>query len=316
VLDFPRADRCLPSLWQQTVDAFVDAHRGASASPCVVSLLPEGLPESVGEELLRLGVAPMQGVPDCLDAVAAARAIGAAQRSAAEIAPLDAAARYSVDLPVMLDEWTGKQTLSQYGLAVPTGAVADAASAPEIAAGLGFPVVVKALSTAIAHKTEAGAVRVGLADERQVRDAVAAMGGLADRFLVEKQVDDVVAELIVGVHRDPQFGLALTVGAGGVLVELMRDTVTLLLPTGRAEVREALRSLRIWPLLAGYRNRPAADVDAVVDAVLALAGYARVHQDTLMELDVNPLLVRPDGAVAVDVLVRLGSSGDARSFAS
>src|SRR5690606_25515115 len=119
----------------------------------------------------------------------------------------------------------------------------------------------------------AGAVRVGLADERQVRDAVAAMGGLADRFLVEKQVDDVVAELIVGVHRDPQFGLALTVGAGGVLVELMRDTVTLLLPTGRAEVREALRSLRIWPLLAGYRNRPAADVDAVVDAVLALAGY-------------------------------------------
>src|SRR5690606_24161857 len=100
------------------------------------------------------------------------------------------------------------------------------------------------------------------------------------------------------------------------LVELMRDTVTLLLPTGRAEVREALRSLRIWPLLAGYRNRPAADVDAVVDAVLALAGYARVHQDTLMELDVNPLLVRPDGAVAVDVLVRLGSSGDARSFAS
>lgn len=318
VLDYPRADRCLPSQWQTTVDAFVDAHRATPAPACVVSLLPEGLPEPVGEELLWQGIAPMQGVADCLDAVAAARTIGAAQRSAAEIAPLDPAARYAVDVPLQLDEWSGKQALRSYGLAVPAGAIADATTAADVAASVGFPVVVKALSATIAHKTEVGGVRVGLTEERQVRDAVDTMSGLADRFLVERMVTGAVAELIVGVYRDPQFGLALTVGAGGELVELMRDTATLLLPATTEELHAALRSLRVWPLLAGYRGRPPADVDAAVAAIAGVAAYARAHQDSLVELDVNPLLVLPagQGAVAVDVLVRLGTHAETESYAS
>lgn len=115
-------------------------------------------------------------------------------------------------------------------------------------------------------------------------------------------VDGVGAELIVGVRRDPQFGLALTLGAGGVLVELVRDSATLLLPATDDEVLDALRGLRIWPLLAGFRG-PGADVAAVVEAVAAIGRYAMANAQ-LLELDVNPLLARRHGAIAVDVLVR------------
>ncbi len=118
-----------------------------------------------------------------------------------------------------------------------------------------------------------------------------------------------VAELIVGITRDPQFGLALVLGAGGVLVEMVRDSATLLLPTDRAAVERALSGLRIAKLLAGYRGRAAGDMAAAVDAVLAVAAFAEAERDRLIELDVNPLFVLPvgRGAVAVDALIVLAA---------
>ncbi|HEX6015223.1 MAG TPA: acetate--CoA ligase family protein, partial [Geminicoccaceae bacterium] len=116
-----------------------------------------------------------------------------------------------------------------------------------------------------------------------------------------------VAELIVGVSRDPQLGLCLVVGAGGVLVELLDDRALLLLPTTEEAVRAAVLGLRATPLLQGFRGRPAGDIEAAVTAALAVARFAQAHADRLAELDVNPLIVRPagKGAVAADVLVRL-----------
>src|SRR5699024_6667700 len=104
---------------------------------------------------------------------------------------------------------------------------------------------------------------------------------------------DAVAELIVGVRRDPVFGPALTIGSGGVLVELLRDTTSLLLPVSREQVGGAVRQLRIWPVLSGYRGS-AADVPAVLDAIVAVAEFAADRPD-ICELDVNPLLALPEG---------------------
>ncbi|MGW1682510.1 acetate--CoA ligase family protein [Saccharopolyspora sp. NPDC002376] len=283
------------------MDAFLAAHRTVGSPACVVSSLPEGLPEQVGERLLEEGVAPMQGLADCLAAISAAAKIGAAQRKSGATAPLEIPVEV-VGEPHQLDEWAGKRELSASGVATPEGVLTSADDAPEAAARIGFPVVVKAVSADLAHKTEAGGVRVGLTSREQVRDAVADMAGLTDAFLVERMVEGAVAELIVGVRRDPQFGLSLTIGAGGVLVELVRDSVTLLLPATREQIEDALRDLRIWPLLAGFRGS-AADVRAVVDAIAAIAEHAR-GDDALLELDVNPLLASPRGAVAVDVLIR------------
>jgi acetyl-CoA synthetase len=138
-----------------------------------------------------------------------------------------------------------------------------------------------------------------------VRDAVAAMGHLSDTFLIEKMEAGAVAEMIVGVQRDAQFGLSMTVGAGGIWVELLKDSATLLFPVLRHEVVQALASLRIRALLDGFRGQPAGDVDALVDAIMAIANFAQGHADRLLELDVNPVLVMPvgRGVRAVDALI-------------
>jgi acetyl-CoA synthetase len=172
---------------------------------------------------------------------------------------------------------------------------------------VGFPVVVKAVSDTLAHKTEAGGVRLNLKTAAEVQAAVAAMGHLASEFLVEQMAGDVVAEIIVGINRDAQFGLALTLGSGGVLVELLKDTTTLLLPVSHGDIRTALQGLKSWPLLNGYRGKAPGDVEALIDAVSAIAAYAKAHADRLLELDVNPILVLPadHGVIAVDALIHL-----------
>jgi acetyl-CoA synthetase len=172
-------------------------------------------------------------------------------------------------------------------------------------------VVVKAVSAQLAHKTEAGGVQLNVQNAAGVRAAVANMCALSDRFLVEQMAGQVVAEIIVGVQRDAQFGLSLTVGAGGILVELLQDAQTLLFPVARDEVLQALQSLKSWPLLAGFRGKAAGDVEALVDAVLAISAYAQANAPALLELDVNPVLVLPvgQGVLAVDALIRL--SGEA-----
>lgn len=259
----------------------------------------------------------MQGLHAGLDAFGVAAAAGV-RRS--EILAAGSAATEIYALPPVaedrhiLSEDEGKRALAAYSLTVPKGRIATAAEAPAAAKALGFPVVVKLAEPALAHKTEAGAVQLNLKSEAEVSAAVAAIeanlarykpGAKAQKFLVEKMVGGVVAELIVGVKRDPQFGLVLVVGAGGILVELVEDAATLLLPTSRDEVAAALRGLKVAKLLKGYRGKPAGDLEAAIEAVMAVVAYADAARDKLVELDVNPLMVLPkgQGVVAVDALV-------------
>ena len=327
VLDYPRLDRCSAESWGTTVDAFVVAARNRSHGATVVASLPEDLPEEFAKALRAQGIAPMHGIPDCLDAIAHAARIGDARTRLAHLQPLadlvpltgtgpsatidhsPTASKYAASTASShtLNEAAGKQALAAFGLPVPRGQVVSAAQAPDFADSLGYPVVVKAVSAQLAHKTEAGGVQLQVQNAEAVRAAVARMGALSDRFLVEQMATQVVAEIIVGVQRDAQFGLSLTVGAGGILVELLQDAQTLLFPVARDEVLQALQSLKVWPLLAGFRGKAAGDVEALLDAVLAIAAYAHAHAHTLLELDVNPVLVLPagQGVLAVDVLIRL-----------
>lgn len=324
LLDLPRADRCEDGAWTITLDAYVAAQRRTGAPACVVGSLPEGVPEPVAQRLMSQGIVPLQGLADGVRAIAAAHRIGTARRTADRTLPPHGPPLHepvrdgetpddeetpddgdTLDGGETLDEHAGKRELAGYGVPVPDSSVAAPGEAARAARELGFPVVAKALAADMAHKSEVGGVRLGLAGEAAVEEAVSAMAGLADRFLIERMVPDAVAELLVGVHHDPAFGPALTLGAGGVLVGLVRDTATLLLPVTREEIEAALSSLRVWPLLRGFRGRPAGDVPAVVDAVQAVAAYVRDHPQ-VTELDVNPLLVLPEGrgAIAADVLIR------------
>ncbi len=319
VLDFPKPGVGSDKEWQVAVDAMIGAHRGRNKTSIVLSNLSELLPEDARQRMLAAGIAPMQGLNEGMAALAALVKYG--QRRA-EVAAL--ADSRCLELPAaqtvggeshLLDEWRSKQLLSRYGLPVPAGRLVSLENVAAIAGEVGFPVVMKAVSDRLAHKTEAGAVALNLTQGAEVQACAEDMArrlaeqGLTEiSFLIEPMICDSVAELIIGLKRDTQFGLALIVGTGGILVNLMNDSATLLLPTTRQDVTQALHGLKGHPLLTGYRGRPEGDLDAVVDAVMAVADFAIAHWDLVTELDINPLLVRPKGlgAVAVDALVRLG----------
>jgi acyl-CoA synthetase (NDP forming) len=304
VLDYPRADRCNPGDWDTSVRAFTAAARDTGALGAVVASLPECMPEERALAIAQAGLVPFLGIEEALAALAAGWRAGLAGRKAVPagllLAPAAAGARRT------LSEWEGKQWLRRHGVAVPQGLCAatpeDAALAAE---RIGFPVAVKAVGERIAHKTEIGALRLNLRSAPEVREAAAALSGIGETLLVESMITDGVAELIVGISRDTVLGLHLVIGAGGQLVELIEDRAVLLMPSSADEVREAVLSLRAARLLRGYRNRPAGDVEAVVATVLAIQSFAEAQSDRLLELDVNPLIVRPAGlgAMAADVLV-------------
>ena len=311
VLDIPRAgadgagEGPIPG-WDEVIDAYVAAHGAAGRAAVLVSSMAELMPAGAAQRLLAAGIAPMQGLREAVVAIAAAARIGARRAASPAPAAVQAPVPLRQGAPVQLDEPAAKWALARCGIPIPPGAVAaDPQEAARLAEALGYPVVLKAVSSQLAHKTEQGAVRLGLASADEVAAAAAQLSGCFDRFLVEKMVTGGLAELIVGVSRDTQFGLSLTLGAGGILVELLADTVTLLLPATREDIAGALRGLRCFALLDGYRGRPKADLHRLVDAIEAVAAYAQANADRLLELDVNPLIVTAEGAVAVDALIRL-----------
>ena len=307
LIDYPRSGTPGYQAWDAATEALVAASPERAVQRVIISTLPELMPATVRDYAMARGVVPLQGLEEGFIALALAARYDAARRAPAGptelLAPPPVAGQ-----AVTLDEAESKARLAPYGLAAPPGRLVGADEAPGAAAEIGFPVVVKAVSATLAHKTEAGAVKLNLRSEPAVAEAIAAMAPLGvDRLLVESMVEDGVAEMIIGVQRDPQFGLVLVLGAGGVLVELMADSRSLLLPCDRAQVLDALESLKGWRLLTGFRGRPAGDIEALVEAALAVARFAEDHAESLLELDLNPVLVRPagQGVVVADALIRL-----------
>ena len=206
-----------------------------------------------------------------------------------------------------LAEHAGKAALAAFGVNIPRSRVVAPHEAATAARDIGFPVVIKATGAHLEHKSEVGAVVVNIRNTADAETAAQRLSKLSDSLLVEEMVADGVAEILIGMTVDPQFGQVLVIGAGGVLTELLRDSATLLPPFTAESVEAALCRLKVSKLLAGYRGKPAGDIPALVAAVLACARYAEANLNTLLELDINPVIVRPAGlgAVAVDALIRL-----------
>jgi acetyl-CoA synthetase len=302
VLDFPRGDRCDAAEWSMTADAVVAAASATGARAGILATLPENMPEPVADRLMANGIVAFSGIDETIIAAEVAAGIGRAW----DLPP----ALPLLDMPCMdgeietLTEADAKTELAACGLPVPWGLQAfSPREAAEQAERLGFPVVLKALG--IAHKTEAGAVALNLRNSEAVANAAAAMPPNAG-YLVEKMIDPPVAELIVGAIRDPIFGLSLTLGAGGIFVELLEDSTILPLPATKTDVHAAISRLKLAKLIYGYRGRPKGDLEAAVDAVSAAADYVVRNAACLEELDINPLMVLPEGrgVAAVDALIR------------
>ena len=212
-----------------------------------------------------------------------------------------------------LSEHASKQVLKAYGVRSSRDVVcASAAEAVDAAKGIGYPVVMKVSSPTLTHKSDLGLVRLGVGSAREVRAAYdhlmrkarRAVGkqGRVDGVLVSETVEGGV-EAVVGVSRDPLFGPVIMVGLGGVFVEVLRDVSFRVPPFERDEARRMVRELKAFPLLEGVRGQKPADVEALVDVIMNVQRLAMDLADDVRELDINPLVVRPRGAVALDALV-------------
>ena len=223
-----------------------------------------------------------------------------------------------------LSEWDSGRVLDAYGIRTPAARLCrSAAEAVAAAAEVGYPVVLKACGGAVAHKSDAGLVRLGLADADEVaaayddlvaRAATAASGTASiDGVIVAEMVRGGV-ETVVGLSQDPVFGPTVMVGLGGVLVEVLGDVAFRVPPFDRDEAGRMVAELKGYPLLTGVRGRPPADLEALVDAIMAVQAIGMELAGTVDEVDVNPLLVLDEGrgAVALDALVvtRDGGRGD------
>jgi acetate---CoA ligase (ADP-forming) len=289
VIDPPRTDRCDPASFRPALDAIVAAARATGKPAIAAASIPENMEEAEADRLLAEGVIPMGGLEVALAALdAAATPVGRAGWAPWPVRAMGPT--------ITLDEAAGKALLVGVGISVPRGAQAVTLEALiRLAGDLVPPLAIKGLG--FAHKSEAGAVRLGL----HALAGQAAMPG-ATGYLAEEMVAGGIAELLVGVQRDPVYGATLTLGIGGVTAELLADTVTLVPPVTADEVAEALRRLRLWPLLDGYRGRPKAAVGAAVQAICRMADLL-AERDDLAGIEVNPLILTESRAVAVDALI-------------
>jgi len=304
LLDCPPAGKD-DSSYVRVIEQFAAALPGTATRAALISALPESLPCATREMCLAAGIVPLQGQREALEALDLAGTVGEAwQRGAALELQRPRTVRAAAH---SLAEHEAKQALAAHGVRVPRSRLIAPAEAAEAATALGFPVVIKAAGAALEHKSDVGGVVLNVRSAAEAADAAQRLASLSPTLLVEEMIADGVAEVLVGMRVDPQFGLLLVLGAGGVLTELLRDSVTLLPPFTAASITAALGRLRMAPLLAGFRGRAAADVPALVEAALGCNRYARENLERLAELDLNPVIVRPRGlgAVAVDALIRL-----------
>ena len=290
VLDAPPSPDNDPSSWIVAADALADAADATGNRAVIVATMAECLNEPVRAHIVQRGITPLLGLTEGLAAVRAAATGGT--RCDAPHAPVAAASSTR-----LLDEAEAKGRLATYGIEVPTGMVVPATDVVTAAVEIGYPVTLKGLGAA--HKSESGAVRVGLRSDEAMVEALASMP-VSDHYLVEATVTDVVAEVLVAVRRDPPIGWLVTLGFGGVTTELWGDVTHLLAPVTTDDVRTALTTLRSHPLLCGFRGRPAADIDALVTLIVTLT--EAVVGTSAVEVELNPVLVGRSGAVAVDAL--------------
>ena len=293
VLDYPRIDRCDHAEWIIVFDALIAAKAQSAGAFALVASLPENMPEDVAERAFEAGIVPLIGIDDALSSLAATQTEDGLDEQPVLLGK--AGGR-----PVTLVEADAKEALQAFGLKVPVSATATTADeAADYADKIGFPIVLK--GEGAAHKSEAGLVQIGLCSREDVLDAANAMP--TERFLVERMITGSVVELLVGVVHDPAHGFVLTLGAGGTLTELLDDRVSLLVPSSRDVIEQALSRLKTTRLLQGYRGRSTGDLRLVLDAIEAIQAYVIANADGVTEVEVNPLLITPDDAVAVDALI-------------
>lgn len=283
-----------------------------SGKPAVVAALGDEapIPTEFPTMFRERGVPVFRSVERAMRALALATAYGQAAEVATDAAPSGSAP--PLPRPGVLPEYAGKAYLAALGIPVPAGMLAgDLAAAKSIAAEIGYPVALKAQASALTHKSDRGGVMLGIADENALATAWKAMqanmAGMAlDGILLERMVEGGL-EMIVGARRDPSWGPVVMIGLGGIWVETLKDVRLMPAWLPKARIVDECNRLRGAAMLRGGRGRPALDVAALADIAARVAAAMRARPE-IIEIDLNPVVVLPEGAVALDALI-VGQSG-------
>ena len=306
LLDWPRTQESEQKDWDLTLLALSDAISGTREKTIVLASIADCMPKRIIKECQKYGIAPMIGLDICLKALNHSYRIGLAfQKSSMQSIEILRSLSHPSKIST-LTEFEGKKLLKKYGIPVPDGKIITSTSEALMAADkIHYPITLKVSDVELAHKTELGAVMLNINDPLALEKACQDLFKIGSSLLIEKMVQDSVAELIIGVGLDPIFGKYIIIGSGGILVELFKESIPLLFPVNREDVSLALSKLKVFPLINGYRGNPEGDVEMIIDCVMATVKL--VSENDIYELDINPLLVlkRGSGVIAVDTLIKL-----------
>ena len=301
--------------YQNDALAFAKAAEALGIPAAICATIPENLDIETRAFLIAQGVAPMQGIHETLNAVSAAAWWRARHDQLGQSPNEPLLSSMPMDDLTPIDEVEGKAILQSIGLEVPKGRVADFDALSSAAADIGYPVVLKVTGSGLEHKTEAGAVALHLESKEALIEAARRMiqsvrlydpSSLSNQFLVEEMAEKPLAELIIAIRQDQQFGWVLTLGSGGIFVELIKDIKHVLLPTNAEAVEQALRNLKMGKLLSGFRGAKPANLKLLSAQIMQLCQKIQAAAPHLAEIEINPLFVYSDKIIAVDVLGQKG----------
>ncbi|MDR6860783.1 acetate--CoA ligase family protein [Variovorax guangxiensis] len=274
-------------------------------------IISQGPPDAVAE-INALGIPVFPSIPAAASGLAGLVRLG--QLTTLPTAPAYGGPVDKVDAAVFRNEFHAKKALAAAGISVPHEEVVTSADdAVRSARATGYPVVLKIASEDIAHKTEIGGVALDLQDDESVRQAYGRLMANAAKHAPQARLDGVLVapmvrggvELIAGVSRDPVFGPVVMVGLGGIYAEILKDVAVQVAPVSEDEALRMIRSLKMFPLLDGARGQPKADVAAAARTVARLSEFACRHAGDVAEIDMNPILVKPqgEGVLVLDALM-------------
>jgi len=294
IVDFPRDDNCDPSAWNCVITAAKMAKKSENKPLALVSTLSENIPEHVSFELLESNIITLHG----LDTALAAISVSSINQTVVNPKPIFLS--NPTGKSILVDEYDAKKSLEKYGLKLPETEKCLQSDAHLVSDQIGYPVVIKALGSA--HKSELGEVFLNLEDQKSVKEALRKIS--KKHVIVEKMIGDAVVELLVGIVHDPAHGMLLTVGAGGVLTEILSDTSSILLPSSKSEVLDCFNQLKISKIAKGYRGALGVDINQIIDAIMKIQDFVLDNRDKLFEIEINPLIVTTSEVIVADALIR------------
>ena len=294
IVDFPRDDNCDPSAWNCVITAAKMAKKSENKPLALVSTLSENIPEHVSFELLESNIITLHG----LDTALAAISVSSINQTVVNPKPIFLS--NPTGKSILVDEYDAKKSLEKYGLRLPETKKCLQSDAHLVSDQIGYPVVIKALGSA--HKSELGEVFLNLENKKSVKEALRKIS--KKHVIVEKMIGDAVVELLVGIVHDPAHGMLLTVGAGGVLTEILSDTSSILLPSSKSEVLDCFNQLKISKIAKGYRGALGVDINQIIDAIMKIQDFVLDNRDKLFEIEINPLIVTSSEVIVADALIR------------